>query len=44
MLSDEIFYREISLPASYYSVVIVNGHDWPTLIFSLSFTRKGIET
>ena len=31
-ISDEIFYREVSLPASHYSFVIVDDHDWPTLI------------
>ena len=27
-----IFYSEVLLPASHYSFVIVNDHDWPTLI------------
>ena len=31
-ISYEIFYCKVSLPASHYSFVIVNDHDWPTLI------------
>ena len=31
-ISDEIFYREVSLPASHYRFLIVNDHDRPTLI------------
>ena len=31
-ISVEIFHGEISLPASHCGFVIVNDHDWPTLI------------